>query len=590
MTARRLTVPLLAGALLLTACSGLPTSSTVEPGLPVAGAPVQGPQALPDGPEKDAAPDEILTGFLMANVSFDDDHEVARQFLTADLAKDWRPTERVVVYQGDPQLDMTREGEVVATVTAIGEIDEQGYLTQLPENSRRSATFTMARVSGQWRITTFPEGFGVWLTESDFIKAYRSADVTYLAPERKVIVPDRRWFPLGAGLVTALARAQTDGVPDYLRGAVVDAVPKGVELAASAVPVDPTTGVATVDLRGAGSLTAPDQQNAVLAQFTQTLMQAQGVKGVTVLSEGREIQAEPVVGPTTSASQVGYDPSVSTVRFALRRRTVELQPVNPYFYQLSDYVPGPDDVPVPQLPIVPVRWQHLASDATVNDLAGVSADGRTLARWQDGRLEEMGGIGTSLTPPSYDRVDGLWVAGDAKTGPRVWWIDTDEPASATVAKPVKAPWLPGEARILQFQVGPDDQRAVIHWQDRLTDAHHLGLTGIVRDSDGVPISLTDPMPIGGALESVATVSWSSSSQVVVLGRQPQDIENVPYVLNLGGWMEALRSESDSVQLKGVPAVDGQAVVLVDARGRLFTQERDDWYNASLGDDLIVPGN
>lgn len=202
----------------------------------------------------------------------------------------------------------------------------------------------------------------------------------------------------------------------------------------------------------------------------------------------------------------------------------------------------------------------------------------------------MEGIGTDLTPPSYDRVGGLWIAGVSTTGPRVWVVDTKKAPRRAVATPVEADWLEPTQQILHFQVGPDDTRAVIHLRDKTTDTDEMGLVGIVRDRDGRAVALTQPVRIGAALFRVSTVSWASPTQVVVLARQPSDTQDLPYLLNIGGWMSALAPVSSATLVRGVPAVDEGALILIDDRGRIHTQEGDGWGTELSGEDLIVPGN
>ena len=136
--------------------------------------------------------------------------------------------------------------------------------------------------------------------------------------------------------------------------------------------------------------------------------------------------------------------------------------------------------------------EHYAAELECQDLAAVSFDRTQLARWRDGEHRVMPGIGSELTPPSYDRSGGLWVAGRSVSGPKVWVGDTNQPLSRAVARPVDTPWLDERTQIVHFQVSPDDTRAVVHLRDRVTNTERLAMTGIVRDRNGVPSALTLP--------------------------------------------------------------------------------------------------
>lgn len=338
-------------ALALSACAGLPTSETVERGLPVQGAPVQEVQALPVGPEEDASREQIVASFLRASSSFADDHDVARSFLTADLARQWRPTSGVLVYEGEPQLTADEDGTVLAEVTVRGTVDQDGYLVEVPRGTTQTHRFEMERVRDQWRIAAFPEGAGLWLSEINYERQYTHAAIHYVTPRGGLLVPDVRWFPHD-GLPTSLASAQIGPVPDYLVGAAATGISEDLQLVASAVPLDPATSTATVDLRGLTLGSSAAQQKEVLAQFARTLTQAPGVTSVLVRSAGRPLEVEGVNNPISDVSTTGFADATWTVPYGLLRTGDRLRPVVAEHYQLQDDLAVDAD----ELPRVPIRW------------------------------------------------------------------------------------------------------------------------------------------------------------------------------------------------------------------------------------------
>ncbi|WP_153397434.1 LpqB family beta-propeller domain-containing protein [Ornithinicoccus halotolerans] len=586
----RLLLPLL--LLGLAACGGLPTSSTVDRGLPVLSQPQQGVQVLPSGPAAGADPVEIVRGFLLANAGFSDDHEVARQFLTEDLATQWSPTAQVLVYDGPLQLENVG-GAVEASLEVQGVVDEQGRLTELREGTSRTERFTMTRVGGEWRVGAFPDDFGLWLSRAEFDRIYRADTLHYLARHRDVFVPDVRWFPgyaQGSGIPTALARAQLRTPPDHLVGAVRPTAPEGVELSSSGVPVD-ASGTATVDLSGAGLGQA--ELGQVWAPLAQTLFQAPGVSQVQLQSGGRPLEVlgpdgGQIAGDAGSVNQLGYRTAERTARFGLLREGAQLSYVDPFEYRLRDYE-GPGAQELTELPDVPVAWTHLAANSRVADLAGVSADRSLLWRWHDGEKRVMSGIGQQLTEPSYDQSGQLWVAGRAARGPRVWTMDTSVPLQRAVARPVTAEWLQRGTQILQLQVGPDDHRALVVTAEE-DGRHVLGMSGIVRDREGNPEALTEPRPVAPTLTQVTSVDWASPTTAVVLGRRADDASDVPFEVPLGGWLRPMSPVEEAHHVRGIPSGEDWAVVLISDLGRIYTQEgATGWYSAVNGDDVIVPG-
>lgn len=580
-----LLVGILSLLVLLSACAGLPTSTTVQPGLPVQGAPIQEVQALPAGPEEDASPDQIVASFLRASGSFADDHEVARSFLTGDLARQWRPSSQVLVYEGEPQLTSVGGTTVEAEVTVRGTVDEDGYLVEVPRDTHQTHRFTMEQVAGQWRISGFPENHGVWLSETTFELRYAPYAIHYTTPSTGLLVPDIRWFPRGDGLPTNLATAQLDPVPDYLLGAATTGISEDLHLVASAVPVDTATGTATVELRGLSLGSSAVQQKELFAQLGQTLKQAPGVNQVLIRGAGRPLQVDGVDNPISDVATTGFEPAQWAVPYGLLRSKADVIAVMPEHYQLQDI----RSVDPESLPMLPIRWQDVATDAEVQEFAGISAvSGDELWRWKDGSEQVMGGIGTELTAPTFDRSDGLWLAGRATTGPRVWVIDRNEPMSRAVARPMEAPWLEENLDVTDFRVAADDQRALIVLRDRDTEEVQIGITGIVRDPDGRATALTEPYPVGPTLTSVTSAVWASQTELFVLGRQAQDTTDRPFTVNIGGWLEPLRLVPEATTVRAVPA-DLPTLLVLSEQGRIYTQDRSDWGIGRNGDDLIIPG-
>jgi len=75
----------------LSACGGLPTGGAVQQGSLVGEQAVQPIRVQPDGPTTGATPDQIVRGFIRAGAGagFDDDHAIARSFLTLNVKDDW---------------------------------------------------------------------------------------------------------------------------------------------------------------------------------------------------------------------------------------------------------------------------------------------------------------------------------------------------------------------------------------------------------------------------------------------------------------------------------------------------------------------
>ncbi len=569
--------------LALSACGGLPTDGTPRAGEPVLGQPRQVIEVFPEGPGVGAGPEQIVRGFLLANVSFADSHQVARAYLTDDLATEWVPTSHILIYTGDYALTSPRDDTVDAKVSVQGALDGEGRLTQAASGSNRDEQFGLTQIDGQWRIDSFPEDFGLWLSATAFQAQYRTAAINYLTSGGDAFVPETRWFSRDDGLPTALARALLAPVPPYLKGAVVTGAAEGTNLVAGAVPVDPATGTATVNLQGAGVTEDPAQVRALYAQFFKTLTQASGVRDVQLQINGQPLPAPGVSGPVTSLDQVGMVTPADPLGYAVLRVGEALTPVDPVNYALRDL--GSAQAVALDLPTVPIKWIDVAMKPGAGQYAGVDEARETLWRRIGSEEIERTDIGTQLSAPSFDGLDSLWVAGRSAIGPQVWAIDIREGVGA-LAAPMEADWLERGSTVETIEVAPDGQRAALIVRDGGTT--RLVLAGIVRDEQGRPTGLSSPRAIAPTLVAVTGVSWGSPEVLAVLGRQAADTEDRPHLVQIGGWLEPLRVEPGAQKFVAMPTVAGYKVAIVTGEGRIYTPEGSGWFPYRNGDDVIVP--
>ncbi|MDP2013796.1 MAG: hypothetical protein Q8L05_06180, partial [Actinomycetota bacterium] len=104
MKVLRFAAALTAFGLLLSGCGVLPWSLTAQ--VPEGGSIQQGDasaanredqfiRVIPQSPRKGMSQAEIVQGFLDASAAFEDDHAVAREFLTLKAANLWAPDSEV---------------------------------------------------------------------------------------------------------------------------------------------------------------------------------------------------------------------------------------------------------------------------------------------------------------------------------------------------------------------------------------------------------------------------------------------------------------------------------------------------------------
>ncbi len=291
--------------LALTACTGLPTSGYVNPGR---GPQVDDTQAfafVPDGPQEDATPAEIVEGFLRAGSGPADDWATAKLFLAPGAQ--WDPRSRVTIDRlADRRATPSADGTSVAVaLTTIAAVDADGAYSPTAAGSAETLSYTLARVDDQWRITSAPDG--VVLYEEVFPTVYQSASVAYFDPSYSFIVPDVRWFPRPL-VASRIATALVDGQPSaWLAGAVRSAFPDELSLVGRSVTLS-SDGIAQVQLPRAALSLDRTTLDRMQTQLVRSLATA-GINEVQMTVEGTPIAASEV---SVRVTRVDPSPAVLT--------------------------------------------------------------------------------------------------------------------------------------------------------------------------------------------------------------------------------------------------------------------------------------
>lgn len=575
-----------AGALALGAC-GLPTSSTVQQGLDI-GSPAMPPVRFQfEAPPRGASPEQIVRGFLAASWSTEDDFRAARAYLTPTASRGWNPRASVTVYPENASLQILGggNGSVSLRTPQDAALDAGGRYRSLPLGSERSSTLGLSLASGEWRISSIPPDFGLWLSRFYFERAYRPFSVAYADQRLHRIVVDRRWFSVGAGLTTSLARAQLEAPPAYLAGAVRSGFPSDTRLSVGSVPVE--YGRAEIDLTAGMLDVSAEQRRAAWAQALTTMRQAPGVQTVALQVSGRNLDVL-VDGSSTSVpttvDELGYTPSRLETEQVLWRTPQGLAIVDARDVgRRTDLGQGGQS---DGLPSIDAAWVDVASTPDRADLAAVSTDRTQLSRWRDGR-SYAATLGAGLTAPCYDRDGRTWVAGATAEGAsRIWVVDAP---AGVFAQPreLQAPWLDRAERdsLLVVRPAPDGQRVLI--VSRRPSGLVSMVAGVLRDDTGRPVGLTEPWPIGGDVSDVTAATWVTNTVVGVLGRRQPQATIVPMLVAVGGETTALAPVPDPRRIVSVGGERG--VVVISGDGHAYGRVGGGWQQLGPASEIVVPG-
>ncbi len=568
----------------LTACGGLSTSSTVRPGLEVGSAPENEVKVEANPVAPGSTPVQVVGGFIRAAAASDDQYQVARSFLGLRQASSWRPDTSVVVFTSSDQVEIKATGPdtVTAMVTATARIDGDGRYHELPDNTTMEATFGVGKLDGEWRITQLPDGFGSWLSSADLDRLYDPFRIYFISGVERQLVPDIRWYPLGTGLATRLARALLAGVPAYLNGAVRTAIPAGTRLAVDAVTID--SGTARVDLSTKGLGSDAEQRQNLAAQFYNTVTQAPGVDRVALELEGADLQVPGGSGVIDSLASVGFGARSDPTGRPLLRTGSTLTAID------KDQLGDPDRrsarQPSDDLPTLQTGWAYPALSAAGNELAAVSGDQQQLSRWRGREQVQVIEPGELLTQPTYDRLGVLWFAGVAGRRTTMWAINTAGD-SADTQRPVvvRATWLAGR-RIVAQKVSPDGQRMAVVSTDPQGRSPRLQVAGVQREASGVPASLAEPLTLAPSLTLMRDLVWVDDTSLAVLGRKTSKQVMRPWFVPLGGPISA---GPELAGAQTITTVNGErGLVATTDEHQVLLRAGNRWQRIGAATDLIVP--
>ncbi|MFB9376606.1 LpqB family beta-propeller domain-containing protein [Kineococcus gynurae] len=571
---RSVLLALAAGGVGLGGCGGLPGSGDVVSGARLADDPRIGLlQVIPTGPVRGASPEEIVRGFLLAAGAGQDEHPVARRFLTPRAVDTWRPDAGAVLVLGQPAiaaLDASASpadaDSWVVQVSAEQQaaLDADGHYAARAPGTGWSAQVLLRRERDEWRIDEVFDG--VLLTEIDASRTLRSFPVWFGAQDLSQLVADLRWFSYGSDTATRLVTELLDGATSWFAPAVATGAPPGTRLRLGTVPV--TGGTATVELTDEALQASPEQRGLLLSQLRATLSTLPGVSQVAVTVGGTDL---------TRASSDELD--IPRSRAATDARLVLL---------------GPSGLS---------RWDRTAVRAVTGVTLGTAAEGSThpAVSPQGGpfavlaggdtllRLQRPGGpvstvlrSSAPLTPPSMDRLGWVWtVQRTSRVTPLV------VPADAATAAENVALDEDFDGSVLRFAVARDGARAAVVTR---TPSGRPGVRayGVDRDAAGRPRRLTGPSDelLPGAAE-VVDLAWLLDDSVVLLARDEPGKDLAPVVVPLGGAPRWLPAAPGAVSVAA--GWSERDIVIGTAEGTLLTRSGASWVVAAEGTDPAYPG-
>jgi hypothetical protein len=241
------------------------------------------------------------------------------------------------------------------------------------------------------------------------------------------------------------------------------------------------------------------------------------------------------------------------------------------------------------LPAISPGWTSLALSSDAQEIAAISSDHGDLARWQSGQKFQLEEFGRNLTKPSYDSLNGLWVAGQDDRGmARVWVIDTSvSPMAKAEPRAISVPWLAGR-QVLALKVATDNQRVALITSDLGGGDVQVLVAGIVRTASGTPVSLSpEPLRVGWTLTAATDLAWVDDSTLAVIGRVSSGDPVGAQLVDIGGQTTPMPPVPGARLVTNTGGLRGQ-VVITD-QGKILARAGSGWQLLENGTDFLVPG-
>ena len=540
-------------ALLLAGCVGIPGSSGVNEGLAIA----QDPNAAafefsPEGPEKGANQQEILTGFVASFTSSTGGYAISQQFMTPELAAKWNPRVGVQVRSGSPRISQVDSATMQYAFTAAATVDAVGALREATQQA--TLRFGFVKVGEEWRISAAPDG--IVLAESTFSRIFSKHSLYFLDQSSTHLVPDLRWFPSGTAS-TRIVSALLDGPQPWLEGAVRTEFPDGTKLSENGSLVGVVSGVAEVDVTREALAANPSERQLMLLQLSESLRTVANISSVSISVEGTPLNIEDL-GPDAPPANPKVDSQALVLRdgrfgFYANDRVAEISGLSTKVVDLE--------------PRAVTLASNSNSAAVLGERGAWLVSTTSAPRLADDRV--------GLVAPSLDEEGFLWSvpAFDANA---MLAIGADG-----VRHPVDA-GLPSDSQVDSIEVSRDGARIAILLST--ATGPRLIVAAIIRNQKDVPVSL-GPAVLDTPFEESRSISVTWVDQVTVAVLLQGETGSTVQQFVIGGRRSSLGTADAAQDLVGGNGSEGLRLLAND--GVISSFRGGVWQKTGVTVDLMA---
>lgn len=493
--------------LALAGCASIPTTGAVYAGVALPDTNSIEVDILARGPQDGDSQEQILQGFLAAAASPKLDYAVAREFLTSDFSKTWKPDSSATVDQSaDRSTSATSDASIALRIKPMATVSDEGVYTTSQSGSAETRNFSFTQVNGQWRISQAPQG--IVIDQPTFGIVFGSYSLQFFSPDWSYFVPDLRWFARRETTQTAIVRALITGPTSWLKPGVISAIPEGASLEADSVPL--TGSTATVNL-AVQTVPTSEQLSRIQAQIQSSLIGLSGVSTVQLAINGTDENVATLV-PMPTTPIVDSRPAVLTSNAFGYLSTVSAQ-VQPFS--------GISDAVVKLAPSAAALGVNASMAAALTSVGiyRVTAQGSAIV-W----------AGSGWLAPTVDPGGGIWTSRAGK----VEWQGSDGGQAE-----FDPGWNGSTATALAVSRDGTRIAAVVN----SGGVERIVVNAIARGGDGSPTGLGSAALVANLDGAAASLSWNSSIGVSALTANSDAFEVVS--ANVGGQSTSLNAPSAS---------------------------------------------
>ena len=544
----------------------VPTDGPIEQGQLVANTSAdQFIRVIARPPRAGMTPTEIVQGFLESSASFDNDHAVARSYLTPEASAAWDPSSGVSVYDGVPAL-VEAGAAVLFSATLNGRISDIGRYTVEDPGAELQRSFFLTQREGEWRLRLAPSG--LLLSNFDVNRAYRNYSVYFFNPSFQILVPDARLIPvIGPALGTTLIQRLIEGPNDWLRPAVRTGFPGGVTLAVDAVPIE--NGIARVNLNASVALANDAARVALSQQIVWTLRQIPKVQFVDIAVNGAPLSVPGTSSPQSRDSWPDVDPgglARGSVGYAATGSGVVRLTANGNFAVAGGF--GVDDAGLSKL-AVSADSRRVIAATTTGDLY-----------WGDLRIG-------AVPQPLLAGTEAQSIAFDGRTNA---WIVNEIGVAQTLLSngesfDIEIDGLETGAFVQSVVPSRDGTRAALIVSTETGSVLLIARVDRPSPANATQIRLEKPIRVESKLSVVTGLAWSSANTIALIGSETAGTLQI-YEINLGrGDIQAQGSPTDPVSIAAAP---GLATLVTSADGSIYENSTGTWIGRISGTASAYP--